>query len=91
MLQQQTVSYQSQLDRRRDMLDSTEMTLRAQIAQLEGQLARTRENYSSQVKETNQNDSGSKTFLQFCDDKLTFLWSHWYSLFWTSVDSAHGF
>ena len=42
-------SYQSQLDRRRDMLDSTEMNLRAQITQLERQLARTRKNYNSQV------------------------------------------
>ena len=23
--------------------------------------------------------------------QVTILWSHWYSLFWTSVDSAHGF
>ena len=45
------MSYQSQLDRRRDILDSTEMKLRAQITELEGQLARTRDSYSSQVNE----------------------------------------
>ena len=27
----------------------------------------------------------------FCCGKSPFLWSHWYSLFRTSVDSAHGF
>ena len=29
-----------------------------------------------------------KTKLQW---QVTILWNHWYSLFWTSVDSAHGF
>ena len=26
-----------------------------------------------------------------CGDNVTILWSHWYSPFWTSIDSAHGF
>ena len=26
----------------------------------------------------------------FAGDNVAILWSHWYSLFWTLVDSAHG-
>ena len=30
-------------------------------------------------------------FFNFSGDNVTILWSHWYSLFWTLVDSALGF
>jgi len=48
LIQHQTVGYQSQLDRRRDLLDSTEQSLRSQITQLEGQLERARDTVNSQ-------------------------------------------
>ena len=49
LLQQQTVSYQNQLDRRREMLDSTESSLKTQLGQAEGQLSRARGTIDSQV------------------------------------------
>lgn len=47
--QSQSQTYQSQLDRRKQMLDSTELSLKNQITQLEGQLERTNETLTSQV------------------------------------------
>lgn len=47
--QSQSQTYQSQLDRRKQMLDSTELSLKNQISQLEGQLERTNDTLTSQV------------------------------------------
>ena len=49
--QQQTSSYQSQLDRRKDILDSTEANFQTRISQLEGQLKRASDSHASQVRE----------------------------------------
>ncbi|ELT96034.1 hypothetical protein CAPTEDRAFT_227992 [Capitella teleta] len=46
--QQQSSSYQSQLDRRKEMLDSAEINMKSQVAQLESQLQRARDMINSQ-------------------------------------------
>ena len=48
-LQQQSQTYQMQLDKRRELLDCTEMSLNSQIAQLEAKLASTSESLKMQV------------------------------------------
>ena len=53
-LQSQSQTYQSQLGKRKEMMDNTEQNLRAQISQLENQLQRTRDTVNSQVWEPDQ-------------------------------------
>ena len=48
--QHQANSYQAQLGKRKEMLDSTELNFKAQITQLEGQLDRARDTINSQVR-----------------------------------------
>ena len=49
-LQSQSDTYQSQLGKRKEMMDTTEQNLRAQISQLESQLQRARDTINSQVQ-----------------------------------------
>ncbi|XP_064638400.1 centrosomal protein of 63 kDa-like [Lineus longissimus] len=48
LIQQQAVGFQSQLDKRRQILDNTEYNLKTQIAQLEGQLERAKDTLQAQ-------------------------------------------
>lgn len=48
--QSQSQTYQSQLNRRKQMLDNTESSLKSQISQLEGHLKRANESQATQVK-----------------------------------------
>ena len=47
--QQQSLDYQSQIDRRRDLLETAEVNLRTTVVQLETKLERSRDTVNSQV------------------------------------------
>ena len=49
LIQQQANAYQGQLEKRRQILDSTEYNFKSQITQLEGQLDRARDTLQAQV------------------------------------------
>ena len=49
LLQQQLGSFQTQVDKRRDLLEMTETNLKSKITHLESQLSRSRDTVNSQV------------------------------------------
>lgn len=72
--QSQSQTYQSQLNRRKQILDNTESSLKSQIAQLEGQLQRSHDLQSTQVTCTPIGAQGS-TLMNLYFINFKFLWS----------------